>query len=244
MLTFLEVWAFQLTGSGIKSEGGGDCADSSCTGFDICQNAEGTGYDNSETPHEEVVSGGEVNEDDTTATVLRGSQQIKILGAGSASSRINFPGPNETSEFTARSTLWLHFRVKMADVTPSGINVILNVFNTSSGVVAQLDMRTTNDLRIYNGSSYTTTSDNNLFTDATKKHVWVKYVKGTGSNGVTEVYLSNNGTRPASATYSITNGNATTDAVRIRFNEYNGVTGGMYIDQIIARGTEIGDVCD
>jgi hypothetical protein len=242
-----------VTGTGIASIFGNDyndgdgaaCADSSCTGFLVCQNFEGAGYDNSES-WEEDAGDGTVDEDDATATVLRGSQQLKLAGSGASSST--------KKTFTAAGDLWVHFRYKPTDSTPATSHNILVFRDGSDNDVGSIDIRTNGTMRFYHGTKYVSTMVA-IFADGTKIHFWVHYAKGTGSNGTMEVYWSANATRPALSTTgcyntdvdqpcSLTTGTGAVDVAAISIREYNNTTGGAYFDQVLAKATEIGSVCD
>lgn len=68
-------------------------------------------------------------------------------------------------------------------------------------------------------------------------YLWIRYVKGTGSNAVVEMYLSTTDTRPGSPNASITTGTSTTAATKASF--YGGDAGFIW-DHIILNASAIG----
>ena len=78
----------------------------------------------------------------------------------------------------------------------------------------------------------------------TTYHVWVKYVKGSGSNAVVEVGFSTDGTRPTSGGTFATQtsgGTATVDTDRIMFGQSSSNTVGAYFDKVRVDDAVIGD---
>ena len=209
------------------------CADSSCTGFTVCQNFEETGYDNGESGDwNTTLNGGTVDEDDTTATIMRGSQQLKVLASvGNNTYASNGQGSGDT--------IWIHVRVKFADATPSTESSFINV---SNGYYARI--RSDGTIRIRHGTTNLDTSSGYV-SDNTMRHFWFKFVKGTGADGEMVMYSSTDGTR-GSAVLNGSSGTSTIQPSAIQLREESGYTGGTFFDQVLVTydGTEIGDVCE
>lgn len=206
------------------------CADSSCTGFLTCQNFEAaaTGWDNGESWT--TQNNGTVDPVDTTASVLRGTQQVKILGSSTAASYIK-------KTFTSSTEVWAHLRLKFSDATPSTNNITVYL-----GDYTSLTLTTAGALSLKNGAQSLTTS-NGVVSDNTKIHVWIHSTKGTGSNGIYQLYVSANGTRPASPTLDGSNGTNTANIAYIQVQSVRNYTA-VFADQILVSTLEIGDVCD
>ena len=242
-LILLLPWLSACTESGampVTMLGGGvtaaRCADSSCTGFLICQNFEGTGYDNSESWSEYIPVDGVLDEDDTT-TPMRGSQQLKNAGASS-----NYPIATSPS-FTGSSTIGFHLRYRATDSTPASARYMVSLHDSGDAVVMHLDIRTNGEIRVYHGTGYATTTDTPV-ADGTMVHLWGYYVAGSGADGVYKLYKSANSTKPESKSIDGSNGTSTADVEVIKLWEYNNETGGAYFDQVLVSTAEIGTVCD
>ena len=209
------------------------CADSSCTGFEICQNFESTGYDNSESEWSEGIgSNGIVDEDDQTATVLRGSYQLKVFGgdAGQSSyARFTFP--------TALDEIYLHFRLKTPAANAD--DVVSVIFrDASQGSDLDFYIRGGSDrFRVLTASGDVYPTD--TYSDSTAYHVWIHYKNdGTGSMG-----FSTDTTEPTAGNKYGTYSSGSTDSIKsIDFRADSEET--IYVDQVIVKTTAIGQICD
>jgi hypothetical protein len=70
----------------------------------------------------------------------------------------------------------------------------------------------------------------------------MQYTKGTGANGITNIWLSADGTKPGTPTASRTTGDATTQAVKLRLAASTSGNSNVVWDQIYVSATEIGNV--
>lgn len=208
-----------------------DCADTTCDGFIICQNFEGTGYDNSETWSENIGGTGVVDEDDTTAPVGRESQQLKVIGDSTASSY-------SSASITITSDLWFHFMVKVSDSTPSSVSTILNC----NGGAFTLTLMTDGTLRLLHGSSLANTSASQL-SDNTYKHIWIHFVAGA-TDGIYQLYISDTEVRPVTPSIDENNGTRSTGLNIIELFSSRDYASGTFFDQVLVSDTEIGDVCE
>jgi len=98
---FSNAYAFNplIVTSGVPVAGGDEC-DSTL----VCQNFEGTGYDNSET-----WDGTNDNEDYAGASVIRGSQSLELTYDAGI--------PSAGTNFTADDELWVHFIINQVTFT-------------------------------------------------------------------------------------------------------------------------------
>jgi len=206
--------------------GGSTAAVDECAGYLKCQNLEGAGYDHSETWTETV--GGTVDED-YTDTILRGAQSLSINDSS---------GDNLTySTFTATSPLYFFFRFRPVSM-PTGNNSILTI-RTATATMAYLSLNgDTGELRGYHGTSYEAAAT--TLTDGTTYFIWGHYVTGSGADGVLNVWIDTDRTKPASAEITVTNGTSIADPTRIYAIQDNGGQG-IY-DQILVDDASIGDV--
>lgn len=196
------------------------CADSSCTGFLVCQNFEGTGYDNSESWS---TAAGTPNADYTT-THLRGDQSLYCKNTCMAYITIS-----------AQSELYAHFRFQT-----DGLAADQFVWADDASHDIGLYLTADGHIKAYN---HTTTATGTYAISAnTTYHVWYYYKKGTGSNGITTVWISDTTTKPGTADITITNGNSTYDVTRIGFGYIANQI--MVHDQVLVSTSEIGNVCD
>jgi hypothetical protein len=201
----------------------------------VCQNFEGTGYDNSESWTESVGTGGTVDEDDTTATVLRDSQQLKIYAGDSGSTS------NTYVSFTEQSELWFHVLVKFTDATPSNATYAINL-RDSSTTVGWMSLLTTGAIRAYQGSVYSAGST--VLSDNTAYHIWGYYKASDAgmNNGKMTLWISTDTTRPEASECSVTTGTSEVSPTRIMLQEkYQGTA---YFDQVIVSNTSFTTVSE
>lgn len=217
------------------------CAGSSCTGYEICQNFQTatTGYDNSETW---TTWTGTPNPVDTTATVLRATQQLALDNGDRAYTTIA-GSPAEGHLF---------FRYKAADGTPSAQFRFMKISYNGEGddLVIAFYHRTDGNIRAYHGGTYATTTTTPLASDNTAVYIWVDFTLGTGANGTMDIYTSANSTKPGvgSKALEITNGAATSansyDRVSL-WNDGSATAQITYFDQVLFdTAATIGTVCD
>lgn len=206
------------------------CDDNSCTGFDVCQNFEGSGYDNSESPYDDD---GTVDPDDTTDPP-KGSQACSLVYATESAQL--------TWSVTSRNSYYAHFMVNFSDLPASGGSTFFRMIGSSTDRM-ELRIYESGEVIIFHGTSWNNTTDQ-MAAD-TWYHVWVYYALGTGADGVAWVEWA------AETTYSptgsgnkyiaISDGDSTGAVDEINFTETAADT--FYIDQVLARSTAITEVC-
>lgn len=152
------------------------------------------GYEESWT---ESPGTGTITDDDTTATVLQGSYQLKI--AGGSSYIYNTSGISPGSDF------WMYFMFKSdtADTTESEILKL----RASGSTVATINQKSDGWLKVWMSTGNTSDSTG-ANSDGQSIHVWVNYVDNGGSNNECHLYTSTTSTRPGSPNASVTNGNS------------------------------------
>ena len=207
-----------------------------CTGFLICQNFETatTGYDNSESWTEAPGSGGVIEAADTTATVIRGAQQLSIA-SGTASSYTRMNWGSTIQEF------WLFMRVKVVTELNDDIPMAY-VRNASESAIATLYARN-NGTSMYfkweSGANGCNTATN--LAEGTVYYLWL-HVK---NDGVYDMYVGTTETKPGAATCSGINGD-TTGNYRILDlrSQHDGVAAiTVMFDQVLVDNAIIGSVC-
>lgn len=138
--------------------------------------------------------------------------------------------------YTGTGDVWAFCHFTMSAQT-NPLNM-LYLRDASANSIAYASIRTTGALRAYNGTSYQATAAGAVSIDV-EYAIWVHYTKGTGANGVTNVYLvTGSETRP-SLTIGVTTGNATADAAQILLMGADSST--TIIDKIRVSASEIGD---
>jgi hypothetical protein len=220
----------------IGSGAGGEGCTENCGDYLVCQNFEGSGYDNSESWTESVGTNGVVDEDDTTATVLRGSQQLKIYAGDSG--QISYT----QRDFTNQSTLSFHAKIKISMSTGG----YLMWFSTNEGETTRfaVEVSSTKYLRLTHGSVETTATTTQLQND-TEYHLWGDYTPESinGANdGAASIYISTTTTKPGSPEVSTAVGDSEFQLGRVRLRVNNQNT--AYFDQLLIDTTTIGNVCD
>jgi hypothetical protein len=205
----------------------------------VCQNFEDSGYDNSESWTEGVGTGGTVDEDDTTATVLRDSQQLKIYAGDSGSTSYAY------ASFTEQSELWFHVLVKFPDGTPSNSTYFL-ALSDGSTTKAWISLLTTGAIRVYHGSTVYAVGGSTppLFANDTAYHIWGYYKASDAgmNNGKMTVWVGTSTTRPEAAEASVVVGTEEASVTRIMLQEkYQGTA---YFDQVIVSNTSFTTVSE
>lgn len=215
------------------------CADSSCTEFLVCENFQTatTGYDSGLAWSETVGTNGVVEAADTTATVLRGTQQLKLYAGDAGQYSIS----RTTNAYASPATTYVHFRWKTPDTTPSSSDDFFYILDSSGNILCCLKLITTGTVRLYHGTAYQASAG--TLSNDTLYHIWIEYTKGTGSDGVAKVWIGTTSTKPGSTfTTNVTNGTATADSGKLQLRA--GYQQTYFYDQLLVNGSEIGDVCD
>jgi hypothetical protein len=174
---------------------GSGAAGNECTGYIVCQNFEGTGYDNSETWTEGIVGGGTVNEDYTT-TALRGAQSLYV---GSTTYDLNYALITFTP---SQPTVGIRMLFRPLEITDQDSEFIS--FND-----ANCKILTNGKLSCSHGSTEVygayTLSVNTTY------YIWIDYTVGTGNNGILSLYVATTSTKPGSPDIATTAGTGTSN---------------------------------
>lgn len=134
----------------------------------------------------------------------------------------------------ASSSKWARVIVKPTNTGTASVQIKFR--DVSNNVCGGMDLRADGGARVYGGSGYGSITAG-TYTWGTTYYITLRWSKGTGSNAQCDVYISTDATRPASPTYSIVNGNNTTDATKLRLEATNANT---WFDDIIVSDNEIG----
>jgi hypothetical protein len=225
--------AVALSGTGIAPPV--TCVDQSCSGFLTCQNFETatTGLDNGPETWgtAQVGTGGSVTKNDTTATVLRGTQQLKIVAGNS--------GQNSSwarQQPSDNDYLKVHFKYRFSSALPSSSSEIFAILDTAGAPKPSILLNSGTGKLSINGTISTTSG----LSPDTNYHIWVSSSKGTGANAVYTVAFSTTATEPTSGNQfaTSTNGNLTNQIRHIvTFAQYQMTN---FYDQILTTTSPTG----
>lgn len=218
------------------------------TGFLLVENFEETaggandGYDAGEWT-ETIGTNGIVDQDDTTATILRGTQQLKVY-AGDSGQYSNTLSPS----FTASDEVWFHCLFRHGSSIAAATVYFINLTNAGAPIVQVGVTATTGTIVIKCGTPTATTT--NAISADTDYHIWVHYKKGTGSNAEYSVEVTAASAKAPTGSGDFyaagTDGTRTQqiDGVRIGVGVAGsqGRTRTAYFDQVYVDDSAIGDL--
>jgi hypothetical protein len=208
------------------------CADSSCTGFLVCQNFEGSGYDNSET----WVDADDTPDPDYTTVKLRGDQSFFCDGSGGYCAK-------KTPTFSASGELYYFFRFR----TSALVNWTTYFWGKNSGGTDKLKVEIWADgtFNVIHGSANANSSSGAIAINTTY-YVWLYYKKSASGagDGLYKAYVGTS-TSFASATQIVngSNGNSEDDLNQVQIGKSNTATTAIF-DQLLIKTSAIGDVCN
>lgn len=209
-----------VTNNSTQSAGEG----STCSGYTVCQNFEGTGYDNSET----WSTSGTANPD-STSPALRGSQTMSLAAGAYAYRNIT----------AMTGDVSVHMIVQLSTISANTGQFIFGA-NTGGDTRFGVTLQTAGGLRGYHGNAGCDTAAGAIAAN-TPIHLWVDRTRGTGSNGTLALYVSSTRTKPGSAACSLSNGDGAFDIDRLVLYAL-GDTATKHYDQIMVKSSVIGSV--
>lgn len=116
--------------------------------------------------------------------------------------------------YTAAGEVWVRVRFR-PDSLAANYDLLTLRDSSGSTIVARINIRTTGGFRVYQGAAFAATASG-LVTAGQNCYLWLRYVPGTATDGISELYFSTDATRPASPTASVANGDATALPARVR----------------------------
>lgn len=170
----------------------------------VQQDFEGTGYDNSES----WTESGTVDED-YTSTILDGSQSCQVQ-AGTTTTR-DWSSP-------ALSTAYVYCILQ--STTPGANGNLITLQSSDGSAMTSMSYLAAGTFRISQGVQNSTAT---AVVSGTTYHIWIRYVKGVGNNGVSDLYVSTTSTKPGSPTVSLVTGSGSQDVTKIQLRTPSGV---------------------
>jgi hypothetical protein len=145
----------------------------------------------------------------TSPAPLEGSYSLLITEPTSGYTALN-------KSFSASSTVnaYILFKPTIWEGNSAGVGGVSFSNSTGATEYCSLSKNANETLRLSNG---TVTADGSTVLSTSHAYtIWVEYVAGSGSNGVSRVYLAvDSTTKPGSPEVEITNGDATASPVRL-----------------------------
>ena len=220
-----------IGGGGAAEAPGGDPA---CSGYLVCQNFEGAGYDNSESPAE---TGAGVNEDYTT-DALRGSQSLLITANAVTDDGLKWTISSQSG------TIGAFLRVKIPTGETHGDDYRFFVLYNDTTVLAYFKITSSRTISGYHGTTYISPTGSPTLSENTTYYIWVDYTPSSGSDdGTLGYYVSETTTKPGSANKATTEGTNTTSADGFGIYSVHDSSPGDYIfDQVYVDDAVIGNV--
>jgi len=185
----------------------------SSTTYLVNQNFEGTGYDNGETWTESVQEGETstryVNEDYTTAP-LAGSQSLEMRSDSYQVASV------VTSLATASSSVSLSFKMNKTTGNPTDQVYFIEFLDASDNILSYCKISVNSYWQIQQTGGSVEYGSTAISQD-TVTYVWVDHTASSGTDGVTSLYFGTSPTKPGTAHLSCTNGTATADVAKLKF---------------------------
>lgn len=183
--------------------GGGGGGSGGLTSTIFNETLEGTGY--SSPTWTEVLNAGVADEDYATGP-LDGSQSLRILTASD----------NQTyayKTFTAGAERWIYFMAKPVSTPNTGDVRLMEIWDSGFSPIFAVEMTSSGTVKVQHGTVESAATSTAL-SDGTTYHFYVRFLAGSGANGVGSVSFTTDGTRTTSGnTFTSTSaGTATANA--------------------------------
>ena len=123
----------------------------------------------------------------TSGLSLQGSKCMSMVGASAYCLVLGNTSSMDMAEF------WMRFMIRPTELG----SAFLNLFDASYNTLVAIYTTSGGKLGVSGGSNPETVATMSV---NTSYYVWVHYLKGSGSNGVCEVWWSTNSTKPADGT--------------------------------------------
>ena len=169
------------------------------------ENFEGTGYDSDDMTWAEF--GSPEADEDYTSTVLRGSQSLYIAdGNGSA-----------RTSWAEADSVFFHFSIQW-DADAASDNSIMRMNDSNGDYVFLMRTQADSTIETYHGPVGGHTESDSAFIQDSTYHFWGEWKRGSGSNGVSKIWVTEGTTRSSFIdTIFCSTGTATNKVTDIRF---------------------------
>lgn len=213
---------------GLMSKGVAASTPAGCDGYIICQNFEGTGYDNSETWGTYESGTGYVHDPDFTSLALRGSQSLRLYGGGDSG---EYAGAYSLFA-SSQPELYVAFRF-YANPLSETTQELINLSTGGDGSPGtRIVLPGTGIAYVDSGLTASSGGSCSISPDTTY-YVWLDAIKGTGSNAVARMYVGTTRTKPETPCASLTNGSLSTNMDSVTFLANH--NGDLLIDQVMIK---------
>lgn len=137
-----------------------------------------------------------------------------------------------TPAFAATPTLDMYFKFTVPTYPASSNMALATLLDAGDSTICQITVsNSVPRLRLVHGG-ITISGASDLVNGATY-HCYLTYTKGTGSDGVAQLYYSTSEERGETPNLTTTIGTATADAVKVGFYHQNRVGGALVIDSVV-----------
>lgn len=191
--------------------------------YDVQETFEGAnaGYDLADWTE---TGAGTIDQDYSTSGLdLTGSECLHLVSSSNTA----------YAQRTVTASSDVHVKFKLRRESNSADSYICTLRNAVPGSSCIISFNSTGKLNLISGASNLTTTD--ALTADTTYNVWLRYTKGTGSNGFCSLGFSTDDTEPTSGTkfVSASNTSATTDVVDVRLGPWLNNSLDIYIDDFL-----------
>lgn len=160
--------------------------------------------------------------------------------AGVNSAYTHTAGRMTPPTFPPTPELWIYGMFTAATTPSSTSRYAVEILDAGGVLLCRWRLGSALLSAIGNGEIYSANST--AIVIDTPYHFWMRYVKGTGANGVAELWISPTAVRGAAIiTRTISTGAATADAVKVQFGSITSGSGGKVWDNLIISTADPGD---
>lgn len=213
--------------------------------FVVCQNFEGTGYDNGETWIEgtDGAGSGYIIDPNYVTSPLRGVQSLHMKDGTVPT--------YDANNFSAHSSVYGSLIFKLLDPPDSlDKNDVTSVFSDVSGGsplgLGAILLNSNRTLEIthanYSTMAFRNVTGSTVLSLNTIYYIWFYWAKGTGSNGQMWLKISTTPVEPAEKEAEISDGYGIADVVYAQISTFHGAAYEYVVDQMLVKTSAIGNV--
>lgn len=172
---------------------------------------------------------------DNTSSPLVGSQSATYASDGNVGSVVYTFGTGTTNKY-------FYWTARTPSLTNSAWDNIFQSYDSAFAIVSTVaKVNNTGKVTLEQGSAYVE-SGTGLLSANTTYHFWFRFASATsGANGIAEMYIATNSTKPGSPTLNITTGSLTNDIKYFIWGPGINPPGGTWkLDDVIIHSSAIG----